>query len=167
MNIPSGPTVGTTSLVWPQQQPYTILSEIDDRNPNASDFNLMVVQYPHKPELEAARGRMRTVETNNADRDTNREIASNHTLEQALSRTTDFGANFLKTQVNKKREINEPCGVVVHDYGAQHYYLNGAPFVKSVPSKSLERENPFQNSRTLVEAIPGIFNDKPEWACVR
>jgi hypothetical protein len=107
------------------------------------------------------------IEANNAERDTNRGNSSVQTMEQALSRTTDFGSNFLKTQVNKKRELNEPCGVIVHDYGPQQYNVNGDPFVKSVSSKSLEKEKPFKSTKALVEAIPEILNNRPKWANVR
>jgi hypothetical protein len=142
------------------------LNEIEERNPNVPVFDL-VVQNQKKTELKAAIGRKRPVEPKNADTVTNRASTSTQSLEQALSRTTDFGSNFLKTQVNKKRDLNEACGVVIHDYGPQYYNLNGAPFVKSISQKSLEKGKQYANSKTLVEGIPVILNEKPTWANVR
>jgi hypothetical protein len=144
-------------LLWPQP-----LTEIEERNPTVAELTL--VQIEKKAELKAAIGRKRPIEGNNADSDPNRATQS---LEQVLSRTTDFGINFLKTQVNKKRDLNEPCGVTMHDYGPENYCVNGISFVKSVSSKSLEKGKPFKSSRSLVEAIPAIINIKPKWANVR
>ena len=126
-------------------------------------FELVVAEPHKKAELEAVRGRIR------GTKDSDQNFKSNHDGAGGLSKMksigADFGTNFLKSQVNKKRTMNEECSVTVHDYGKEHYHLNGSPFQKEA---SQDKAVPKYTDRIqLAEAIPVLTKRRPEWANVR
>jgi hypothetical protein len=126
-------------------------------------FELVVMDNHKRVELEAARGRSRDVKESDRDFKSNHESAGGTVKTKSIG--TDFGITFLKTQVNKKRNMQEECTVTVHDYGKEHYHLNGIPFQKK---NSQDQPLPKYTDRIqLAEAIPLITKRRPEWANVR
>jgi hypothetical protein len=75
----------------------------------------------------------------------------------------DFGAEFKKK--NKRaaqptegqkilNPLEEPCNVVVHDYGPEKY-------------ECYESKQKFENHVQLLTELPALTEEKPEWAHVR
>ncbi len=151
-------TSAVSSLVWP------VPSGVAGEPIVAEDqFELVVVQDHKKVDLEAARGRNREVKEPDQHVKTTNDVLGGTGKMKSIG--TDFGTTFLKTQVNKKRNLNEGCSITVHDYGRDHYHINGSPFQKdSLDDQALPK---YTDRTKLAEAIPVLTKRRPEWANVR
>jgi hypothetical protein len=78
----------------------------------------------------------------------------------------NFRTEFLKTQVNKKRDLRDPCSVTVHEYSRKHYQINYKDADVTNPT-SKEGQQFYSDAKSLVRDIPWLKTTNPESAPVR
>ena len=77
----------------------------------------------------------------------------------------DFGQEFAKRNKNATKNLESPCAVTIHDYGASRYEINGFDLSRSgeIPNK----DQRFSDPESMLKALPVLGKEKPEWATVR